>query len=243
MTALPYYAPLVQQRCFCKCICNETTVGGQSSINNVLAFPINLNCVAYVGNEVLKLATNIYGGLPLVGFVVPPLTRIFVDYKAHAQFDDDRTMEQADLFTFFGAIAGELVGDHAGTTADPLLYDNPKWYSLPPDGPYGYATGAIGRSTTVNTPVFSANPSIDTLSFSNNNSVPYFVSLGVGGHEFNTSATVHFTRATVEYSLYKLANYLVSNLGSSLVPTVNSTPTKSPTEMDNPSTNFVLGTK
>lgn len=243
MTALPYYAPLVQDRCLCKCICDQTTVGGQTTNNNVLAFPISLNSTAFVGNEVLKLATNIYGGTPLVGFVVPPLARIFVDYKAHAQFTDSQTIDQADLFAFFGAIAGELVGDHAGTTADPLVYDNPKWYSLPPDGPYAYSVGAIGRSGTGHPPVFSATPSIDTLSFSNRDSVPYFVSLGVGGHEFNTSATISLDRATVEYSLYKLANYLVSNLGSSLVPTVNSNPTKSPTEKDNPSTNFVLGAK
>lgn len=243
MTALPYYAPLVQDRCFCKCICDQTTIGGQSQLNNAVAFPINLNSVAFVGNEVLKLATNIFGETPLVGFVVPPLARIFVDYKAHAIFDDSQTVEQADLFAFFGAVAGELVGDHAGTTADPLVYDDPKWYSLPPDGPYGYPAGGIGRAGTLNIPVFSANPSIDTLSFSNTESVPYFVSLGVGGHEFNTSATVKIDCATVEYSLYKLANYLVSNLGSSLVPTVNSTPTNSHSEMDNPSTNFVLGTK
>lgn len=243
MTALPYYAPLVQDRCFCKCICDQTAIGGQSTINNVLAFPINLNSVAFVGNEVLKLATNIYGATPLVGFVVPPLARIFIDYKAHALFAENQTLEQADLSAFFGALAGELVGDHAGTTADPLVYDNAKWYSLPPDGPYGYPTGAIGRSATVNLPLFSANPSIDTLSFSNNDSVPYFVSLGVGGHEFNTSATVTIPRATVEYALYKLAHYFVSNLGSSIVPILDSTLTKSHIEMDNPSTNFVLGTK
>lgn len=243
MTALPYYAPLVQDRCFCKCICDQTVIPGQSAANNVLAFPTNLNSVAFVGNEVLKLATYSNGEMPLVGFVVPPLTRIFVDYKAHAQFDDNQTLEQADLFAFFGAVAGELVGDHAGTTADPLIYVSPKWYSLPPDGPYGYATGAIGRSATGCPPVFSANPSIDTISFNNTESVPYFVSLGVGGHEFNLSATITFTRATVDYSLYKLANYLISNLGSSIVPTVKSTLTKSHNEMDNPSTNFVLGTK
>lgn len=243
MTALPYYAPLVQDRCFCKCICDQTPVAGQTANNNVVAFPINLNSVAYVGNEVLKLATNISGETPLVGFVVPPLARIFIDYKAHAQFTDNRTVEQADLFSFVTAIAGELVGDHAGTIADPLVYDDPKWYSLPTDGPYGYAAGGIGRSATGYSPLFSANFSIDTLSFSNNESVPYFVSLGVGGREYSESATINFERATVEYSLYKLANYLVSNLGSSIVPTVNSTLTKSPTEKDNPSTNFVLGAK
>ena len=179
MTALPYYAPLVQDRCFCKCICDQTVIYGMSAINNVVALPTDLNSVAFVGNEVLKLATNTDGWPPLVGFVVPPLARIFIDYKAHVQLDDTQTMEQADLFAFFVAVAGQLVGDHAGTTADPLVYVNPTCYSLPPDGPYGYSTGAIGRSATANNPVFAANPSIDTLSFSNNESVPYFVSLGV----------------------------------------------------------------
>lgn len=217
MSALPYYSGMTQSETNASCMVTPLTSGA----NDMRLFGQVLDDVAQVGKPLIKLANIMDKSTTATGFVVLPRSSIWMDLSAIAQFRNTATPETSDSGAYLTLLAGRQSGSHTGTASDPLSVLTSAFLDVGPGGYHWYPAATIGRGGTQPAPLFSSRLFMNNIRFSNDSDDSWFVSPGLGIHDFLNSAILTLDAATPKLMmfirLYNMVNYLISTF-TQLVP-------------------------